>query len=207
MPINHTAHAICLHNLNGWHLLEDSAQLVDSGWDTVRRVYASDKGILTTADDIVAEWPLGRSLGANMYLTECQPRALGGGIWAAEVVGKGLLQPRPVRTSGGASSLQRSVEDIDAFGIIRPKAEIWESTPTVEYEFITNQQPRTYDVGKSETPVNAPGVRESVWARIGDPTWHWPNGWVLADVRYEKHIAVALWLVTHLYEYRYEFTP
>lgn len=207
MPINHTAHAICLHDLTGWHLLQDTPQLVDSGWDTTRRVYASHRGVGTTGDDIIAAWPLGTSLGPNMYLTECQPRALGGGIWAAECVGKGLLQSRPARYSGGASSIQRSIENLDAFGTIYPKAEVWESTPTLEVDVISTSHPRTWDVGTAEQPVNAPGVRGSVFASIQNAVFHWPNGWVLADVRYEQLLNVSIWLVTYVYEYRMQFTP
>jgi hypothetical protein len=207
MAITNTAHALTLHTLGTWTLMEDTLTKSDSGWDTWRIVYAKNMGFAATSQTVTNQWPLGKRLLGNFWLTEVTPRCLGGGIWGAECTGKGLSAPRPPRLTGGAASLQRSIENLNAFGQTYPKAEVWESTPTLEVEFISFSSPRTQDVGTSELPINAPSVRPSVWSNILDPTFHFPNGWVLADVRYEQLLDLSVWLITHVYEYRYEFTP
>jgi hypothetical protein len=207
MPLNTTSHTLALHKLGTWQLLEDTCEVVTSGWDTQRQVYGKYVGTGATARSVAAQWHQGQNMGGNFWLTEVTPRALGGGIWGAECVSKGLSAPRPPRYSGGAASLQRSIENLSAFGQTYPKAEVWESTPTLEVEFISFTPPRTQDVGTEETPINAPPVRPSAWSSILDPTFHFPNGWVIADVRYEQILNLNVWLITMVYEYRYPFTP
>jgi hypothetical protein len=209
MSFTRTASALTLHRLATWQILSETPQRVSSGWDSTRITYAAMRST-SSANAILAEWPLGRSLPAGlngqMYLVEAAPRAMGGGIWAVDVVGQGLLANRPPRTTGGAATLQRSMENLLINGRLYPKAEVWESTPTFEVEFIASS-PETNLVGTALNPSNAPFVRQSEWTWLADPTYHYPNGWVLADLRYEQLLNLSLYLITATYEYRYAITP
>jgi hypothetical protein len=207
MPIIDTAQAYALHRLAGWRLISDQPQKATSGWDTTRLVYAANRPA-SAGFQIASEWAIGRKLpGLNMFLVDVAPRPLGGGIWSAEVTGQGLLAARLPRVSGSAATIQRSLEDLNAFGTIYPKAEVWESTPTLEVEVINATAPETHLVGTEMRPTQATAVRRSIWSFIQEPTFHFPNGWVLADLRYERLLNKNLWLKVYVWEYRYAFTP
>jgi hypothetical protein len=121
----------------------------------------------------------------------------------------GLAESKPDAVRWFAVTESQSAENILWAGVLRPKLQTEALSVGVEIDrVLIGSAPNMSQVGTNITPPSAPSVRPSEWALIENPTYHYPNGWYLADIRGQQlHGSALAWLATYVYRYRYALTP
>lgn len=225
MPILHSTsnglttrwpHAVVLSAMGGgWEAWEDDVKKGDSGWDERHTTMAKDFGATGTDGQAIANaFRIGAPApgGGNFWITGVGgSRNVGGGIWTTIVSSKGLSAARPIKVRGKTSVQQSQGSSIWIFESGYPnfvnKLEALESSPTVEIERISFTQPQTGEVGRAGVPAYAVAVRASVWGSLTDPLWHFPSGWVMVDIDWDKLTGVNVWLIKETWAWIPKITP
>jgi hypothetical protein len=147
-------------------------------------------------------------MGGNWWAANIRARRKAGNIWIAEVGCKGLLDPRGIKVRGRSSVEQQSAENVGVPGAgTRKKVQVLESSPTVELEYISFSEPPTRRVGLTGYPLITPATRQSVWSSLEDPVYHYPNGWVMVDIDWEKLVGANVWLIREIWAKIFPFSP
>lgn len=195
-------------------ILEDTPTMPSDGWDSLkRRVLVIDPSITSVHAAIAAHYPRGMQLsGLNMWVTDGTGRMLSGGMFLLEIDARGILTSRGYKISTSAAvSVQSGTNIIDIDSILRPKIEVAENQVTCDVSYISlGAAPRTNLTGRNATPPSAPPTPASIWTWLADPTYHYPNGWVLMASDGEGLPGVALStvsLVVDRYQFIHQFSP
>lgn len=208
MAFSDTADHHLLSTLSGWTLQNSEVEIADAGWDSASATYLKKFATTATADTVAAEWEIGDTLLSSFYLTNARVSPVRGGIWRANVSGKGLISTRPIRVTTGATVTQSNVENVTISGTHYDRAEIKEGTPTVDIEYaLSGFDPPLASVGLAGTPDWSPSVRASIWSTIENPLYHFPNGWVLMECTAEQLLDLSLWLVRERWAYVFAWSP
>lgn len=111
----------------------------------------------------------------------------------------GLAKAKPNAVRPFTSTETQSVDKI--------QAEI--SAPGVEIDMVLiGSAPDFTEVGTNSEPPYLPGVASNPWASLEDPTYHYPEGWYLADIRAQQLWGSPLhWLVTYVWRFKYSVSP
>jgi hypothetical protein len=145
--------------------------------------------------------------GRNFWNVGVKPKQLGHGFWSCDVMGKGWLNTKAIKVSGGTSVIQQQAENvITAYGLI-PRFSGLEIAPTVNVEYIVNGAPPTAEVGLAGTPDYVPAVRSSLWASLPNPLQTFPFGWVLVDMLYDLIPGTNITLVREVWAYIFRYAP
>lgn len=203
--------AIVLSAMGGdWEEWSSSAEPTDSGFDTISVSLAKDfRAGGTNGLAIARQFPIGRRIGAsNFWITGCKPRLIAGGIWGCDLQGKGLVATRPIKVSGGTGVEQQSTENyvfVPGVGGTN-RLQTLEITPTVNVEYISFNPPATNQVGQAGYSPYVTAVRNSVWTSLSNPLVHFPFGWVMVDMQWEKLSGVNVWLIKEVWQYIYRYS-
>lgn len=194
---------------SGWELVDDEPEATDSGWDSLRLEYVAYRpGQPLSA--IALEWPVGLQIeGLNFWVQRAKVREIGGGHVAADLHCLGLLQPKGEKVRWSTATQLQGGENIFANGATRSRVLSMESVPVAEVErLIIGGTPATNLVGTVHTPTPTPPVRASYWSGLTDPTYHWPNGWVLLDLTADQLRNVSnAWLERRVWQYVFAQSP
>lgn len=190
--------------------LEETPVQTDEGWDTLTITYATKRPSLTI-EELAALFPLGTQLGTrNWWVTGSKPICLALGLWKAELSFKGWASTKPAKISVGAAAEQQSGENIEVFGVgTFAKVSTHENTPTMRVSYLVANYTSapTDEVGKVRTPPDAVAVAASVWTALANPTYHFPNGWVLMGSSPDRLAGTTAALVHDDYKYIRDFSP
>lgn len=189
-------------------ILDDVPTLPSDGWDSLkRRVMVVDPTITSVHAAIDEHYPRGMQLpGLNMWVTDATGRQVSGGIFLLEIDARGILTARGYKISTSAAVAVQTAQNIfDIDDILRPKIEVAENQVTCDVSYISlAAPPRTNLTGRNATPPSAPPTPTSIWTWLADPTYHYPNGWVLMASDGEGLPGVALSTVALVVD-RYQF--
>jgi hypothetical protein len=195
-------------------ILEDVPTLASDGWDSLkRRVLVVDPTITSVQAAIDEHYPRSGQLpGLNMWVTDATGRQVSGGIFLLEIDARGIFSARGYKIATSAAVSVQSAQNIfDADNILRPKIEVAENQVTCDVSYISlGAAPRTNLTGRNATPPSAPPTPATIWGWLVDPTYHYPNGWVLMASDGEGLPGVALstvCLVTDRYQFIHSISP
>jgi len=202
-------------------LLERLPSESEAGWDSMRDRYLlrNDAAGVDPHEAIDGFMARGTQVsGKTMWVVSRQPRCLAWGLFEVEVVSLGLLSARGLRVRYDAGANSTSGENVDVPGIgLVSRAEGQESQVTCDIEYIVTSGYApgdgsfyTADVGTATDPPSGwkPTVKDSIWESIGDPTYHYPNGWVLMTSSLENLPGLdTVWLIRDRYQYIYAASP
>jgi hypothetical protein len=207
----HSASAFCLTSLGAsWVLTNVIPEPTESGFDNLTATYMSRQAPSFTGADAADDFALGAVTvsGRNFWTVGVKPKQLGHGFWSCDVIGKGWLNTKAIKVSGGTTVIQQQAENVvvGTYGLI-PRFSGLEIAPSVNIEYIVNGDPPTADVGLAGTPDFAPSVRASSWASIADPLQTFPFGWVLVDLQYDRLPGTSITLVRETWAYIFRYAP
>lgn len=194
-------------------LLDETPNFATDGWDGLKRkyfIFDSSTNDLRTA--IAAHFPRGAPLTTNMWVTEVSGRKVAANSFLLDVDAKGLLSARGLRISTSAAVATQSAERVyTPDNVLRNKIEVAENQVTCDISYISlGSGPQTQLTGKASTPPSAPPTPASVWTSLADPTYHYPNGWVLMGTDSESLPGVpntTICLVTDRYQFIHTYSP
>lgn len=197
-------------------LLDEIPELTNDGWDVLKQKWLVIDTADTTPEAVVAaHFPRGNQLsGRNMWWTSATPRSYGRGTYVIETTAAGILSARGYKISTSAAVATQSATNIltpPLPGVLRPKVEVAENQVTCDVSYISlGVAPRTGLVGTEVTPPSAPAVPTSVWTFLTNPTYHYPNQWVLMSSDGDGLPGVGhstVCLVVDRYQFIHEFSP
>lgn len=194
---------------DGQIVLQDRPEVGDH-FDTLRRRILLRDVSLSGPAEAAAGFATGTQLtGTSCYIVSRSAEALAHGIYIIDLVGKGILEAsKPSKVKYTAYATQQSAQNIydPSESTIYAKVVAHEAQVGCDVSYVTSTPP-TDDVATAVTPPNAPDVKSSVWAYLTDPTYHYPNGWVLMACDAEQIPGASVWLVTDRYQYIYPISP
>jgi hypothetical protein len=207
----HSAGAFCLTSLGStWSLRSVIPEPTESGFDNLTAIYMSRQAPSYTGADAADHFALGSvtATGLNFWTVGVKPKQLGHGFWEANVTGKGWLNTKAIKVSGGSGVIQQQAENIThgGYGLI-PRFSGLEITPTVNIEYIIDGDPPTDLVGLAGTPDYAPAVRASLWSSLTNPLQTFPFGWVMVDMQFERIPGTEVTLVRETWAYIFRYAP
>jgi hypothetical protein len=207
----------------------------ETGWDTMRARYMLQANTRETLHaDIETAFPRGglvpgTELPARLFWCGIpEAKAIAGNFYEVTVTAKGMLAERGYKVSGSAVGSAQSMTDFsDEDSIVHAKASIVTAEPTLLVEYLAAYENTAQDeefftvrvgqqVGTDEDPSLGPpewlAPREppTPWAWISDPTWHYPNHWVLMACDFEllpNVIRNGIALIRDRWQYIRPLTP
>jgi hypothetical protein len=194
---------------SGWTLDCAQPEVTESGWDTIRARYLAYKGQTENGAGLADDFPRGgvTVAGLNFRTVRAQPSPLGGGIWAMEVYGHGFVDGTKIKVTGGSRASTQTAENVITDVGTIPRFTGLEATPTVTIEYFTTGAPETNLVGLGGTPAVAPSVRSSAWTALPNPMQHFPNGWVMTGMDFDRLANTSWHLVAEQWEYIFRYSP
>lgn len=189
--------------------LEEFPRANEEGWDDLTITYLTRRESLTS-EALSAAFPLGTRLGTrSWWVAGSAPSCLAAGVWRAEVFFKGWAQLKPAKITIGGSAESQSGENIQTPIGLRERVQTHENTPTmrITYPVLNYTDAPTQEVGRSRTPPEAIAVADTVWNFLTNPTYHFPNGWVLMGSNVDKLVGANAAIVSDDYKFIREFTP
>jgi hypothetical protein len=205
-------------------LLDEVPDMPGDGWDTLKRTYLIQDGsrpLLSTA--LAHYFPRGtKDPDYSMWITDVTGRRYSQGVHVAQVTYRGIFTARGYKISTSAAVVTQSAEYVNTPGaditpgvpgpgVLRNKVEVAENQVTCDVSYISlGVGPRTHLTGRSVMPPSIPTAPTSWWAWLADPTYHWPNGWVLMAADAEGLPGVAhdvVCLITDRYQFIHELSP
>lgn len=209
----HDASAFCLTSLGSeWELVNYIPEPTESGWDTCIATYMSRQNPAYRGDNAANAFPLGDAAvsGENFWISAVKPKNLGHSFWQVDVTGKGWLNTKAIKVSGGSTVIQQQAENITVggYGLI-PRFSGLEIAPTVNIEYISTSAPETNQVGLAGTPDFTPSVRSSLWGSLTDPLQTFPFGWVMVDMQFEQFAKTGseIYLIREVWAYIFRYAP
>ena len=166
---------------------------------------------------LLSEWTIGDDIStaavtAGTWITErpsivSKPEGLPFAQYAVRCVG--LAQSKVNATRWFGTSESQTGQDILYSGTVWPTLQAEQLSIGVEIDTVViGAQPAMNTVGTNVTPPSPPSVRANVWTSLVDPTRHYPDGWVLVDIRSEQIAGLSTaWLATYVYRYKYALSP
>jgi hypothetical protein len=197
-------------------LLDETPELTNDGWDILKQKWlVIDTAVASGHAAAAAHFPRGTQLaGLNMWITAATPRSYGRATYVIETTAAGILSARGYKISTSAAVATQSATNIltpPLPGVLRPKIEVAENQVTCDVSYISlGIAPRTGLVGTNTSPPLAPAVPPSVWTFLTDPTYHYPNQWVLMSSDGDGLPGVGhstVCLVVDRYQFIHEFSP
>jgi hypothetical protein len=191
---------------SGWEPWSADLEKNESGWDVLVATYITHRPT-ATAHQIANAWSIGQSIGGQFWVVKVRPRQLAGGFWLVELTCHGIAAARGPKITGGTATEQQQQKNVATPKGTFDKVTTLESAPTVELEYIALNGAPTYRVGMQGTPGTAVAVRPSVWTTLDDPLYHFPNGWVLMDLPWDRIPNTFVTLYKERWQYIYPFSP
>jgi hypothetical protein len=205
----------------GWELLSHRVSAPETGWDVMTARLVRDYGSQArTADQVAADWPLGRRViaGSNFWTVARTPERLGGNIWGLDVTAHGSSGERPlkyrVRSTVSVASVQNGTVGPPFLPTIStgiPSVGVKSSVPSVEVSFIViGQEVDTTLVGQpGATPPKTVPVRPPPWEWLTQWTLNIPGGWCLDDMDVDPLAGTdtPASLVTEIWNFQFLITP
>jgi hypothetical protein len=209
----------------GMFLIGDDPQITDEGWDTntIQLILPNLPGI--TLEEINSRIPVGTQVeGKKWWVTGWKPKELAPKFYGVEVRLKGWVSvpgedSKAWKIKFGSAAESQSGTNIrvpefpgDTVGVVRPKVETHEATPTVSISYpvedFSTLAPAKALVGRAADP-DVPGlvVPPTVWAWLADYVYHWPNGWVLMGLEEDRLVGARAALATLSFKYVRDITP
>ncbi len=167
-------------------LLDETPELTNDGWDYLKQKWlVIDRSVSGPAAVAAAHFPRGNQLaGLNMWFTSATPRSHGRACYIVETTAAGILSARGYKISTSAAAASQSAENTTTPpyppGVLRSKLEVVENQVTCDVSYISlGAGPRTHLTATALEPPEPPPTPTSGWTWLADPTYHYPNGWVL----------------------------
>lgn len=197
-------------------LLDSTPSESAQGWDTLRETYLLRTSVASPLALLLDEsYQATFARGATLYdttaqilfITSTSPRQRAPGLFQIEVNSSGILSPRGFKISYDGLTQNQSLENAlfpDEFDVptVFPRVSVKERNVTAVIELpLIGIAPSaaTFPTADIGDPVGAvfpsdtlypadlePVVPASVWAFLLDPTYHYPNGWILDSVNLEN---------------------
>jgi hypothetical protein len=147
---------------------------------------------------------------ANLYAFDVDKEELKRGWWEVTIGYLGLISEKPyhrrVTVNEQILSDDAMVVALDPEWDTPRRGEASLAKIVVQDTEITTTIPDTSDIPGNSTPPDPPAI-QVISVTGTDLLWHWPYGWKLASIDYEKVPGKSLWLVTYTYEYVWRVTP
>jgi hypothetical protein len=194
---------------SSWQLEYALPEVTESGWDTLRAKYWAYLGFAATGVTTAGDFPVGgvSVAGLNFRTVRSVPRCVGGGIWEMDVFGHGYTDISRIKVRGGSRASTQTAENIVTDVGTIPRFTGLEATPTVTIEYVTTGLPATNQVGLGGTPAVAPSVRASAWTALANPMQHFPNGWVMTGIDFDRLPNTTWHLAQEQWEYIFRYSP
>jgi hypothetical protein len=224
MPITDKASIAVLSKLgSAWECLKEEISATEEGWDVMNAVFIKDYGAtVKTSHQVAAEWTIGLRVfeDQDFWVVGVHPSCLGGNIWQVEITAHGMMTGRPFKIRIHSSAESQSFTDVSVgppfwpHAVFVNKGTVLEAQPTIHASYVLiGQEPPTDRLGRAGAEYQVPPldlpVRPSVWTSIVNPTFHFPHGWVFADLDVDRLSGTdtPVSLVTEIWNYRYLATP
>lgn len=209
----HTPGALLITDLadGGIELLDAVPTEAESGWDTLRETLLIRASSIANIIDLLRDATFNSFYGRGvsrageegshfLFVTHRTPKQKAPGLYIVDVTSQGLLCPRGYKITYDGIVQQQTVSpgtfpDPDDVLTLFPKVSAKETnvTATIEYGLWSTGEPTDTDfltayVGQpQDLPAGlTPSVPDSIWGFLSDPTYHYPNGWVLEAVTMEN---------------------
>lgn len=191
----------------------ESGSTSPTDWDTLQINQYKHLTTQLTPELAAAAFPVGTKLGSRNFWSQGHgfPVCLGGNLWRVPVTYKGYAAAKGTHVTYGTSAEQQSAENIFITGVgTFAKVSIHQNTPTVTARYISTDfesDARTDDVGKVQTPPQAPTDPDNFWLSLVDPVYHYPNGWVLMSSDADPLPGTTVAWITDTYQFIQNYTP
>jgi hypothetical protein len=175
------------------------------GWDGARAVWI-------TRTPGASKFNLGAAADgfSNLYVMEVEKEELRHGYHEVSLDYQGLVTSKPyarrVTVNEQIVSSESMVVSLDPEWEGAQKGEASLGKIVVMDAEVTAVEPNTAQIPGNEVPPDAPSIQVISVTGV-NLTRHWPNGWKLASIDYEKVPGKSLWLVVWTYEYVWVYTP
>ena len=198
-------------------LVDEEPTLTEEGWDSLTLTYALRRAALT-AEQCATLFPQGSQIGTRKFwIVSARPQRVAAGFWLAEVSCKGWAATKPAKIRVGASAESQSGKNVIApapgggYGNYQ-NLQTRENTPTVSVSYLAENLNTTSNTASVGRPFALPAgltvdVAASVWDTLNNPTYHWPNGWLLVSSEQDRLPGTAVGLVTDNYHFQRAFSP
>lgn len=172
----------------------------------------------------------------NWWVTAAKPTSKLPGLWFLELALKGWTGNKPCKINWGAAAQQQSAENVNApppsgtgtefypkfqgheagntFTLTYPVLDVLATTaggdPIVPSHLVgrsRDDSPDWTDPNNPSFTIGPQTVGESMWTSIADAVYHWPNGWVLADLQADILPGTHVGMITETYNHIRPFTP
>lgn len=200
-------------------LLDSVPTINESGWDTLRRQYLYLNEDVDSEIDAANLFEIGDQIDSlNAYCVGSTAKAKAPGVFLVDVTAHGLLEAAKAEkirytSRSNQQSGNNILDDTSPTPVLRSKVVAHENQVVCTRSFILiGSLPDTDLVATAQDPPDAPGtsdppaVKTTVWSWLPDPTYHYPNGWVLMDLDADTIAGTNVHLVTEVYEYIHEFS-
>lgn len=223
MPFSQTADVFAQFDipLNSWVILDEKPVQTPTGWDELTQrllgyfpTWAANPASLMINDSGYSQGdnPLGMS-GSDIldfFVTSLEINCIDGPFFEGTLSCKGRISNK-VKLRRFATEVTHTVDEVQIGANLFGRTEVTDGAPGIEItQFVFGSDPNTNLVGTAQTPSPAPAIPSALWASIADPTYHYPNGWVLVSADTDELPGVSA-SIAHLsiqrYEYRWAWTP